>query len=224
MAKEKANRYITPPFVISYPHLFKAQKGLNKEAEPKFSCQAIWTPKNFSEKDKKLWSNILKEVTSQLKSTFKVEGANRLEVQKAVLKKYPKAWIALRDGTEGDFADRAGYGSGTIFARLHTTTPPGVIDLSGSTIHPNEGNSDEIYPGCICRATITVSAYDHKESGGKGYVFYLNNVQKIKDGARLDSRVAAADDFDEEVDGAWLDQEDETGGEDAAEDFGDSED
>jgi len=212
---KKQLRFVTPPFVLSYPHLFKAQKGISKDAAPQFSAQAIWEPSKFGEADKKLWVAIRRELCRQLKETFKVDGKNLTEMGKALTKKFPKAWIALRNGDEGDFADRAGYGAGKVFARLHTVSPPGVVDLSKQTIHPSEGNSDEIYPGCICRATVTVKAYDHKESGGKGYTFYLGNVQKIKDGPRLDSRVAAEDDFDEEVDGAWLDAEDDTAGESA---------
>lgn len=217
-AAEKGVRFTTPPFVMSYPHLFKAQAGLNKNQAPKFSCQAIWDPKTFGDKDKALWRAITNEISKQLKEVFKVKGDNRKELEAAVTKKFPKAWIALRAGDEGDFEDRAGYGAGKIFARLHTEGPPGVVDLSKSPIHPTEGNADEIYPGCVCRATVTIKAYDHKESGGKGYVFYLANVQKIKDGPRLDNRVAAADDFDEEVDGAWIDEDDADAGETATDD------
>lgn len=221
---EKGKRLTTPPFVVSYPHLFKAQAGLNKNQAPKFSLQAIFDPKLYtSDDDKKKWGAILREITSQLKEVFKVKGEKRLDVEKAVTEKFPKAWMALRKGTEGDFVDRAGYGEGKFFARLHTESPPGVIDIEKNTISPLEGNADEIYPGCVCRATITIKAYDHKESGGKGYSIYLGNVQKIKDGPRLDSRVAAADDFDEDVDGAWIDESDETGedaGDDSEDDFG----
>lgn len=219
---EKGTRLTTPRFVLSYPHLFKAQKPLNPNAPPQFSGQAIFRPADFDDREKKLWGAMMKEIRVQIADVFKIKGENRVEVEKALTKKYPKAWIALRDGTEGDFETRTGYGPGTKFARLHTTSPPGVVDASRSIIHPSEGNADEIYPGVVCRATITIKAYDHKESGGKGYTFYLGNIQKIKDGARLDSRVAAEDDFDEDLDGAWLDQEDDTGdaGEGSDDDFG----
>lgn len=204
----KANRFTTPPFVLSYPNLWKPRKNkFNPTADPRFSCTAIWTPAEFGEKDKILWSNIRKEVAKQIRELFvkdKIDGKNLTEVEAALLKKYPKASFAFRKGTEATFAEKPGYGEGKVFASLSTVSPPGVVDLSKTTIHPSEGNSDEIYPGAVCRATITPQAYKH-ESGGVGYAFYLGNVQKIKDGARLDNRVAAEDDFNEEIDEAWVD-------------------
>jgi ssDNA-binding protein len=203
--KPKPNRFTTPPFVLSYPNLWKARKNkFNPNGDPRFSATAIWTPGEFGEKDKKQWSDIRQEVAKQLRELFKVEGKNLAECEAALLKKYPKASFAFRKGTEAAFAEKPGYGEGKIFASLSTTSPPGVVDLSKATIHPSEGNSDEIYPGCVCRATITPVAYKH-ESGGVGYAFYLGNVQKIKDGARLDNRVAAEDDFNDEIDEAWVD-------------------
>lgn len=205
MAEKKANRFTTPPFATSYPNFFKARKNkLNPNAEPRFGCTAVWTPSAFGEADKKLWSAIRTEAATQLRELFKVEGKNLAEVEANMLKKYPKASFALRKGTEAAYAEKAGFGEGKVFASLNTVSPPGVIDLSGARIHPNEGNSDEIYPGVICRATVQVQAYKH-ESGGVGYAIYLGNVQKIKDGPRLDNRVAAEDDFNTEVDETWLD-------------------
>lgn len=212
MAKDLAKRLTTPVFRLSHPHFFKAQKALTKGAPDKFSGVAIFEPKTMGEVDKKLWNAILKEVTAQINEVFKLNAPNRLEAQKALVKKYPKAWIALRNGDEGDYADKKGYGAGKMFVRLASESPPGVVDLSGVTIHPSEGNADEIYPGCYCRATIVIKAYAH-ESGGKGYTFFLGNVQKVKDGERLDSRVAAEDDFNEELDAAWIDESGEDAGE-----------
>lgn len=215
---ETVERFTTPPFVLSYPHVFKASKikGAAANAEAKFSCQAIWTPKNFGERDKKLWAKMIAKVCAELKREFKVTGANRKELQAAVREKYENAKFALRDGKAR--ADKKGYGEGTIFASLTTTSPPGVVDLAGDTISPAEGNESEIYPGCICRATITIKAYTH-ESGGRGYSFYLGNLQKVKDGTRLDNRVAAKDDFDEELDEAWIDEGGGDEGGDEADNF-----
>ena len=216
MAEVATNRFTTPPFVLSYPNLWKARKNkFNPNADPRYSCSAIWTPAEFTEKDKLLWSNIRKEVARQLKELFKVDGKNLAEVQAAMLKEYPKASFGFRSGTEAKVKEKPGYGEGKVWASLSTVAPPGVVDLSKKTIHPNEGNADEIYAGCVCRATIQVVAYKH-ESGGVGYALYLGNVQKIKDGKRIDNRVAAEDDFSEEVDAAWIDQ-------DAAGDDGDDE-
>ena len=52
---------------------------------------------------------------------------------------------------------------------------------------------DEVYAGAIVRASVTSFSYD--VSGNKGVSFALNNVQKIRDGERLDGRARAQDDF-----------------------------
>lgn len=239
MADKKSDhkRFTTPPFVLSYPHLFVAQKASDeKNAKASYSCSAIWKPASFSEGDKKLWNAINAEIVRVCNAAkwpggVKCAAKTRKEVHEFLQKKFPQsAKTAIRSGGD-ERPDKAGYGPGTWFANLRTDSPPGVVDLSKSKIHPSEGNADEIYPGAICRATITIFAYPdgRKDNGGRGYSFGLGNVQKIKDGPRLDSRVAAEDDFDEEVDAAWIDEAgdgdvggDEAGGEapGAEEEFG----
>lgn len=236
-AKPKVSRYTTPPFVISYPHLFKAQKASeDKDAKAQFSLCAIWKPEIFGDGDKKLWAKmhaaiitscaeakwpggakfvpgekaalVVKMVAADKTPKMETLAAALAEVHGFLQKKFPQtAKTAIRSG-EDERPDAPGYGPGSLFANMRSEAPPGVVDLSKVTIHPREGNGDEIYPGAVCRATITVFAYPdgRKDNGGRGYSFGLGNVQKIKDGARIDSRVAAEDDFDEEIDGAFLDE------------------
>ncbi len=184
-------RYSTPVFRISFPELFEAS-SMEEGGKKKFGCSAVWTPSKFSERDKKLWANIKsalnEESLAKFKTAFKDLPAN--------FKK------GLRNGNER--ADMAGYGEGTVFANLTTMMRPGVVDLSKNKIGPEEGNADQMYPGCYCRATVTVYSYDNK---GKGVALGLMNLQKIKDGERLDSRVDAAGDFEEDVDDAWLEED-----------------
>ncbi|HKJ88554.1 MAG TPA: ssDNA-binding protein, partial [Gammaproteobacteria bacterium] len=67
------------------------------------------------------------------------------------------------------------------------------------------------------RASVRPFAYDTQ--GNRGVSFALNNIQLLRDGERLDSRVAPEEDFDavEPVDLSDLEE-----AEDAAEDNGDS--
>lgn len=183
-------RYSTPPFRVSFPHLFRAQAM--DGGEPKFSVSAIWTPSKFTDRDKRLWKELQKALNEAAIAQFKKP-----------LKDLPaNVRRGLRDGAEKP--DLEGYGEGTVFANLSTKIMPGVVNLQKERIHPEEGNEDEIYPGCIARATVTVYSYDNK---GKGVSLGLMNLQKIADGERLDSRTDAADDFDDDVDEAWLEQD-----------------
>ena len=131
-AKKEVRRFTTPPFVISYPHIFEAQKMDTPGAKAKFSCQAVWTPSKFTDKDKKLWNAIGAEVTKAINDKFKTKGANRVDAQKQLREKFDGAKMGIRNGAQR--ADSPGYGEGTLFATLSTTSPPGVVNLAGERI------------------------------------------------------------------------------------------
>lgn len=206
----EVKRYVTPPFRLSFPHVFTPQAPQDGKGDPKYGVSAVWTPAKFTAGDKVKWKAILGALDAESKLRFK------------------KAWKDLpanvkrgiRNGNEKP--DMAGYGEGTRFASLTTKMKPGVIDRAKDDdgvfikLCPENGNDDEIYPGCYCRATISVYSYDNQ---GKGVAMGLMNLQKVADGERLDSRTDAAEDFDDDIDEAWLDEDEEdTSGDD--DDFG----
>jgi len=198
----KSEKLTTPVFRISYPHLFEAQKiADDPNSKPKFSCQAIFDPKKFSDSDKVAWKKMLNELNRASSHEFSKKFFV-VENGKIAIKAPANVKTGLRDGEEREGTE--GYGAGVFFASLSSKMRPGVVDKSKSTISEAEGNADEIYPGCYCRATVLIYPFKNK---GKGVAFLLANVQKIKDGPRLDNRTNAEDDFDEEVDAAWMDEE-----------------
>ena len=144
----------------------------------------------------------MKAVDDECKRRFK-KGLKELKALNAEGGNYK---LVPRNGSTK--ADMEGYGDGTFFANLTTKHRPGVVgterDEAGKPlpISPEEGNESEIYPGCYCRATVTIYSYDNK---GKGIAFGLQNVQKVRDGDRLDNRTNAAEDFDDD----FLDDEEE---------------
>lgn len=200
-------RFTTPVFRASFPHFFKAQSG-PEGGEPKYSVSAIWTPGDFTDKEKALWKKILTALDEEAKKRFKksMKDLKALNAEGGNFKLVP------RNGATK--ADMEGYGDGTVFANLTTKMRPGLIDLQKRPIvstadeamiqkYEDEGrdyvvddNGSIIYPGCYCRATVTVYSYDNK---GKGIALGLMNVQKVKDGDRLDSRTDAAADFDDDL-------------------------
>lgn len=188
---------VTPVFRLSFPALFEP-KAMD-DGKPKYGVSAVWTPGKFTDADKKKWKKV------------------KALLDEASMERFKKHWKdlpanfkkGLRDGAEK--AELEGYGEGTCFANLTSLMRPGVVDRDREPIGPEQGNADEIYPGCYCRATITAYSYDKK---GKGVALGLQNIQKVADGDRLDSRTDAAEDFeDEAIDDAWLD-EGETGADD----------
>jgi len=185
-------RYQTPVFRASFVNLFEA-RAMEAGQTPKYGLSAIWTPSKFTDKEKALWKAIRKAMDDATKAKF----GKSMKDMPANFK------TGIRDGAEK--ADLEGYGDGTQFANLTTQMKPGVVDRDKSKIHPDEGNGEDVYPGCYMRATVTVYAYENK---GKGVSLGLMNVQKIKDGDRLDSRTDAAEDFDEVEDG-WLEEDED---------------
>jgi hypothetical protein len=176
-------RFVTPVFRLSFPNVFEPKEGMNG-GKPKFGISAIWTPAKFTDKEKVLWKNILKaldaEAMHRFKKPFKSLPAN--------IKR------GLRNGNERP--DLEGYGEGTLFASVTSKMKPGVIDRDRSEISVEENNTEKLYPGCKCRATVTVYGYDNQ---GKGLALGLLNLQKVDDGKRLDSRVDAAEDFEDDL-------------------------
>lgn len=177
-------KLLTPVFRVSFPSVFEASSY--EGGTPKFSVCAVWEPSKFTAKDKVLW-----KAMQDLADQVSVDKFKKKLAQLPANFKKP-----FRDGDEK--ADLVGFGEGKVFANLSSKMRPGLIFLDRTPIL----DAEDFYPGCYARATITAYAYDNV---GKGIAFGLQNLQKIKDGERLDSRTNAEDDFDgEEVDDAWL--------------------
>lgn len=187
MATE-VKKLITPVFRVSFPALFEAKAY--DGGEPKFGLSAVWDPSKFTDKEKDQYRAILAELDKVSMATFKTAWKDL----PANVKR------GIRDGAEK--ADLEGYGPGKRFASITSKMMPGVVDSDGKTaIGTAHGNADAIYPGCYARATVTVYAYNNK---GKGVALGLQNIQKVADGDRLDSRTDAAEDFaDMPVDSAY---------------------
>lgn len=169
----------TPVFRVSFPAVFEPKSFDGGAA--KYSTAAIFDPARFTPAEKKLWQAMLDLADEVSMERFK----KKMSALPANFKR------ALRDGAEK--ADLAGYGEGLMFCNLSSKMKPGLIDRDRTIIT----NPEDFYPGCYARATITCYSYDNK---GKGVAFGLQNLQKIADGERLDSRTDAAEDFDSDVD------------------------
>lgn len=87
--------------------------------------------------------------------------------------------------------------AGWELVRVKTKNQPGVVaSFAGPDGRPAKiTDESEIYGGCIVRCTINPNAYS--VSGNNGVSFWLNNVQKMRDGDPLSggSRSRAEDDF-----------------------------
>ena len=196
--KRKAVHLLTPHFRISWPNVFFPAKELN--GEMKYSAEMIFRPADFSDNEKDQWKAMTKELDEISKHAFSLPFAK--------IKASPNYHTPMNDGAEKKA--EYGYGEGTILIRAKSNPqyPPGVVgnirtegrwNVLRATKDPETGvvtNPDEIYPGAVCRAKIGFWAFDNKS---KGIGTNLISLQFLRHGDRLDGRIDAADDFDEDL-------------------------
>lgn len=190
----EVKKFLSPVFRASFTQNVFKPGAMEEGGEPKYGLTAIWDPSRFSPRDKELWAKIMAELDSECMARFKKKWADLPGNFKR----------GIRDGSEKEGLE--GFGAGKLFASLTTKLRPGVVDAAKNPIGLDHGNTDEIYPGCFCRATVTVYTYENK---GKGAAVGLMNLQKVGDGARIDGRTDAAGDFEDEVDDGWMEQDDD---------------
>lgn len=166
-------KVITCPCVISYP--------------------VLWKPRAVKPGDPEMYGATFifnlatdRPCLQQIRDAAFFAGREKWRDFDAMLKAN-RVRVPWRKGEER--ADQAGYGPGKIFINCRGNEAPGVVDMNVQPIM----DTKEIYAGCIVKASITAFAYDQK--GNKGVSFGLNNVQKVKDGERIDNRSTPSQDF-----------------------------
>ncbi len=172
-------RVTSPECMLSYPHLFEPTK-VNKDnagEKAKYSGCFVFAPGTD---------------LSQLHSAAIEAGERKWGGKfKSMLEAGELRMPFRKDAVE------KGYEEGSIFINARNESKPGLVMpfKDQATGKPAVVTDPEImYPGCRVRVSLVAFGYD--TMGNKGVSFSLANVQWLGDGDRLDSRVAAADDFD----------------------------
>ncbi len=166
---EKLNtKIVTPEIVCSFPYLFE-----KSDYTEKFGL-SIPIPKSEEAEIKKI-------------KTLIGNAAENKWGKKARAEVGKKIASPMRDGDEDKPEDEVYVG--TVFFNANSIKKPGVVD---SALQPLM-DMDDIYPGCIIRASVNFYAYDFK--GKKGVACGLQNVMKVKDGEAIGSKARAEDDF-----------------------------
>lgn len=95
-----------------------------------------------------------------------------------------------------------GYRKGDIFISPWSKTQPGCINARKEDII----DFSEFYAGWLVRAKVRPFAYD--QGGNKGASFFLDHVQFLKPGKRLDGRKPASESFpDDDLGGSGAEEE-----------------
>lgn len=165
------NTKVIVPCRLSYAHIWEPDSV--NGSEPKYSVSCI-----IDKDDKDTISKIQKAI-----ELAKEEGKGKWGGKIPANLKTP-----LRDGNIDRPEDEA-Y-AGCMFLNANSRQAPQVVDKKVQPVL----DQSEVYSGCYGRVSVTFYAYN--SNGNKGVAAGLGNVQKLKDGEPLGSRVNAKDEFD----------------------------
>lgn len=178
-------KVISPLSILSYPHLAAPQPSTDGKA-PKYSATLIFTPETLAiPSEKQLFEAMQKAALAAIEAKWPGKSATMLASE------------SFKKGFRRD-AESKNYPAGSIFVNVRSSQQPGIVYAhAGSDGKPErmppEKIKDEMFPGVWVRASLAAFAYDN--NGNKGVSFGLNNLQKIKNGERMDGRVAAENEF-----------------------------
>jgi hypothetical protein len=171
-----AEKLITPEAMLSYPALFEPKQ--TPSGELKYSCALVFP-------DGTDLSALKNAALAAIEERW---GARATDMLQRKHVKWP-----FRNGAE---KDSLGYGPGTTFINVSSKQQPGLVDhYAGADGKPRPiTDPAEIYPGCFVRASLRPFTYD--TNGSRGVSFALGNLQKLRDGERIDGRVRPEDEFE----------------------------
>lgn len=173
---------------FSYPAVF-SPKAVGDKGDLKYSLSII-----IPKKDKAT----IKALEQAIQEAYEA-GKAKLGSNKTVMPASFKN--PLKDGDERE--DEAEEYKGCMYVTANANNKPGLIDKYKEDIT----NPDFFYPGCYGR--VTLNFYAFAVPGNKGIAAGLNNIQKLKEGDRLDGRKSAANDFDDDYADQFSDDDDD---------------
>ena len=163
------NKITTPTGRIAFPYAFEKAKSLDPDKEGKYEV-TIYIPKEDD------ISKLLEEVNRVAKEAFgsRYVGQDKL--------KHPP----IKDGDEKG-TDHPAYGHWIV--RGKSNSKPAVVkgDLSALT------EKEDLYGGCFGKLNLTPASY--QIPSGWGITFYLNAVQKVKDGEKFAGTASSPEDM-----------------------------
>jgi hypothetical protein len=114
----------------------------------------------------------------------------------------PEAVALLRKGkfpttltTDPDIIKSKKYPSNVIaYLNARSDNKPQIIDGQKQPITDPKA----IYAGCVVNVSLNAFPYNY-EGMKKGVSFGLGNIQKVRDGERIDGRLSAEEEFDVEL-------------------------
>lgn len=173
---EASSTLVTGEVRLSYCYLFEPRREEDPNKESKYGV-TILIPKSDKATLKKI-----KDATEAAKAVGKGKTWGG--------KIPPNLSLTLHDGDTDRDTDEQPEFKGHMFMSVSSKERPGLVDRA---LNPITDRSD-LYSGCYAR--VAISAFPYNNSGKKGVTFFLNHVQKMRDGEHLDGRSKPEDVFD----------------------------
>lgn len=172
-------KIVTPEFRLSYPAVFQPKLNkLNNKME--YSVEALF-PKS---------ADLSAMKAAAKEAIVEVFGADPAQWPKNLRTPFKdqkdKAYI---DEVTGKTVQPAGTEVGAIFLNFKSERKPGAVDAQNHDII----DPSELYAGCIARAAVFAKAYN--KGGNCGVTFWLNHIQKVREGDPLGSKTRPQDEF-----------------------------
>jgi hypothetical protein len=183
-----STKAVTPIATLSYPHLDKPQDGKKASDKKKYPATLVFAPGAD---------------LSALKAAANAAGEKKFPGRFSEMVRLGQIRSPFRLDAEAK-----GYADGSVFQNVRTEQQPGIVyshaGVDGKPAKMAQENIlAEMYPGAQVRASVTFFGYD--VDGNKGVSAALNNLQKVGEGTRLDSRSAAEDEFTADLSAAPVD-------------------
>ena len=189
-------RLILRDAILSYPNLFAARAASNDpDAQAKYSAAFIFPDPDALKEFKRAAIT-----AAQGKWGDKLKGAKlvTLETQHgpAIFLTAGATRIRMPWNDSPDTVAAKGYPEGAVFVNARCGSKPGIVSIIPGPDGKPAPITDEskVYPGVI--VNVSVDLYTYGKSGNNGVAAGLGNVQVVRDGDRLDSRINAKDEFD----------------------------
>lgn len=150
----------------------------------RFANVHLYAP--YSIVGEKKYSITLLVPKSELETIEKIKAAYSVLKSEYEAKSVKKSWMpmAFRDG---DIEKSCEEYKDNFFITAASIEKPGIVDKElNPLIDP-----DEVYGGCYGRASFTLFIYEFNNK--LGIAAGLNNIQKLKDGKRLDAKDIQSD-------------------------------
>ena len=184
--KMPSKKMILPPAIGSYAWILEPRANL--QGKLKYSICLIW-PKTTD--ISALQSTIVELAVNAFGPLVPPKVASTPDAVKKIIVDQLKAGklkMPLHDGDiehpeDENFAN-------SWFLNASSSNPPGIVDAKLQPVF----EKSECYSGCTFRASVNVAAFSNE---AKGIAVYLNNLQVVKKGPRLDGRAAAEKEFAE---------------------------